>query len=573
VSSRSSLRRIVAAASLCLCAVVPASAELSAAQRAALAKYAQAIDRLPVAQRNLLSSGVQNLYHLAKQTQGRQVGPGINPAVTANARAQEYVPLSVRQSLAAQLATGVAHVSNPAMDYTLSIDSGFTQSESSTAWCGDSVVVGYNDSGAPLRTAYTTGGAGSFDGVAVSVDAGRSFRALDYLNPGTDPNGFLQGDPVLGCTSPQNFYYSSLDVYIDTTAETLDTIVTVSNSSDGGILWTAPSFAVSKDAQTHVLDKDWMFVSPAHPNNLYVTYTDFDYDPATCLAGQFRTAIEMVRSSDAGNTWSQPVVVEQDCYDFANGGLSVQGSQVLVDKWGHVLVAYEVFSSQGPRAIRIARSTNGGASFAKPVQVSAVVPTGDGNLLQAGFRTNEFPSLAADPRTGELYVAWADGRDRRVEDAFLAYLFGIFYTQTTYNFSSVLVSRSTNGGTSWSAPTRVTPQNANYGGLGRDAFMPGIAVDKTGKVAVCYYDRRNDPDNQDVDRYCSVSTDGGVAWIDERKTLQSWTPVQSSDQGIAPTYMGDYDSTVADALGQYTGFAGGFQIQTRGNPDVYLARF
>ena len=38
-------------------------------------------------------------------------------------------------------------ISNPSTDFLFSLMAGFTQSETSTAWCGNHVVVGFNDSG------------------------------------------------------------------------------------------------------------------------------------------------------------------------------------------------------------------------------------------------------------------------------------------------------------------------------------------------------------------------------------------------------------------------------------------
>lgn len=43
-------------------------------------------------------------------------------------------------------------VSDPSTDVALSRLAGFVQSETSTAWCGGTVVVAYNDSGSFLET-------------------------------------------------------------------------------------------------------------------------------------------------------------------------------------------------------------------------------------------------------------------------------------------------------------------------------------------------------------------------------------------------------------------------------------
>src|ERR1700704_3732445 len=47
---------------------------------------------------------------------------------------------------------GPTPTSNPALDFQTSVIAGFTQSETSTAWCGNNVVSAYNDSGAYVRT-------------------------------------------------------------------------------------------------------------------------------------------------------------------------------------------------------------------------------------------------------------------------------------------------------------------------------------------------------------------------------------------------------------------------------------
>src|SRR4029453_17201933 len=84
----------------------------------------------------------------------------------------------------------------PETDFFLSQTAGFTQSETSTAWCGDMVVVGYNDSGSVLETlVFGTGGL-TFNGVARSTYRGASFTDLFFLDAGPVIN-FPSGDPVV----------------------------------------------------------------------------------------------------------------------------------------------------------------------------------------------------------------------------------------------------------------------------------------------------------------------------------------------------------------------------------------
>jgi hypothetical protein len=95
-------------------------------------------------------------------------------------------------------------------DYQLSRLGGFTQSETSSAWCGDTVVAGFNDSGAFVRSVVEGVGGSSFTGVGVSQNRGRSFTGLPFLNPGPDPATFLGGDPVVVCSDSRHFVYASL---------------------------------------------------------------------------------------------------------------------------------------------------------------------------------------------------------------------------------------------------------------------------------------------------------------------------------------------------------------------------
>jgi hypothetical protein len=119
------------------------------------------------------------------------------------------------------------------------------------------------------------------------------------------------------------------------------------------------------------------------------------------------------------------VVLEEDC-NTAPAFPLVQGSQVIVDSQGRVSVAWLAFPSgtaSAIRQLRIARSTDNGASFAKFVPISTVVAAGNGQglgYIQGGIRNSEFPSLAVDrsgrQTDGYLYIAWNDGRNLRVQD-------------------------------------------------------------------------------------------------------------------------------------------------------------
>ena len=346
--------------------------------------------------------------------------------------------------------------------------------------------------------------------------------------------------------------------------------VAVNSSGNGGVSWGAPVAAVAKDGFSHGLDKPWMAVDPTNPMRLYVTYTDFDFSfPATgTCANDFRIAIELVSSADGGSSWSAPVVVDEQCGASFNG---VQGSNVLVSPGGKVYVAYEFIPGLTPdNEIHFTRSLDHGKTFGKIVVVSPnVVPNGDGGALQGGFRNNEFPQLAVDRTNGSsrgnIYIAWSDGRNNVVPD--------IETFTGTYAYPDIFVAKSTDLGASFSVPHAVSPTPADFQGTGRDQFFPGIAVDSDGKVAVCYYDRRSDPENTVIDRFCSVSHNHGASWAEQRVSHSNWLPLHAADGLINLFYIGDYDALTSDFLLGSDGFFGTFEIQINGNPDVFAKKF
>ena len=560
-------------ATVAFLSVGSADAQTAVDKKTLLNNSRDLISKVPPHHQNLLSSGMQRIAHLAQvlnsdHSKMADVGttataPKASAAVGGLIAA--FVPLG---PIPGPGPGGTIPVSDPRLDFANSEMSSFTQSETSSAWCGNTVVAGYNDSGAFARTAGVNYlGAWSFSSASYSSDGGRTFVGIGVMNPGTNPNNFIVGDPVVACTSPTQFYYSSVFALGQDSSGAFFNGVALNSSSDGGQTWGNPAAAVAKDFFSHLIDKPWLAADPTNPNRLYVTYTDFDFSGVRCPK-DLRSAIELVSSADGGSTWGAPVILHEECF-FTGGLNSVQGSNPVVAADGTVYVGYEFFPAAVPNnEIRLAKSTDHGRTFGTPVRVSNVWPNGNFGLLQGGFRNNEYPQVAVDRSRGSsrgtVYVAWSDGINHIVPD--LPVLFG------SYAYPDVMVAKSVDGGQTFTAPTAARPLSPNFSGRGRDQFFPGVAVDRTGKVGVCYYDRRQDPANTVIDRYCSVSENHGASWQEERVSEASWVPAHAADGQVNLFYIGDYDALTSDFLLQHGGFFGAFEVQTNGNPDVVAAR-
>src|SRR5713226_1661271 len=168
-------------------------------------------EKLPPRHRNTLSGAVQNLISFADSLDRM-------PASLNNAawHASGHATTSSGGGN-----SNVVQVSDPSTDFVFSLQTGFTQSETSTAWCGTNAVVGFNDTGSIIETINNS----IFGDGLSSVGYGKSTNA-NATNPvfadkGALPaahgaglpsptGGFLIGDPVVACTNASNFYFSNV---------------------------------------------------------------------------------------------------------------------------------------------------------------------------------------------------------------------------------------------------------------------------------------------------------------------------------------------------------------------------
>jgi hypothetical protein len=531
----------------------------AAAHQAALKKFVDAANRLSPDLRKHLSRSLQNYLRYAEA------------AVTGSAPSGKFAAgnLAANKKMHSGWPWDLIPVSNDAIE---SATRGYTQNTTSSAWCGKSVVVGYEDSGAFLRTdpSDAFGVPISFNGISFSANAGKSFTDLGFLTPGTFSANALMGDPSVTCSSATHFQYAS--ILNTTTPDGVNPLIgpAISFSTDGGKMWSAPVLAAGLDGNTEIADSPWLAVDPTNSQRLYVSFTAID--PLGC------NSIDVVRSADGGKMWSAPVIIDQECIPTdpnANQNM-VTGSRIIVAADGKVHVAYEFFPGFIPgvpqiNAIHFATSSNHGASFSKPVRVADLVPSGTGVELNGHLQVNEFPQIAVDrregPSRGTVYVAYPDGRHQVIADPNSA--------SGTYAYPDIFVAKSTNAGRSFTVLGAISPTPKDFTGIGRDQFLPGIAVDKDGEVSACYYSRQNDRADLRVDRFCSVSSKQGKTWKEQQVSRLNWLPSLNADPLNPGSGYGisEYDAVTSDFLMHEDGFFGAFIVEISGNQNVVAAKF
>lgn len=309
-----------------------------------------------------------------------------------------------------------------------------------------------------------------------SFDGGQTWTNSKLPLAAAPVNGFTS-DPAVTFDKKGNAYYSFLGIDSQGNQTSLVNLVKPKGTTQWGGMTTVPNVNADKNFMTSDM------TNGPNSGNVYIAWDNNNADNSQ--------QVRLATSSDQGKTWSTTKVNNQ--------GTTVIGSDPKVGPNGEVYVAWANYKDH---TININKSTDGGKTFSPTdTQIHQwTAPTGSGLDVkipadpQRGVTT--FPSIDVDrsggPNNGTVYCAYMDGDNT--------------------NGYHVLVQSSKDGGKTWAAPKQVDDPSGNTPGR-HDHFMPRLAVDQSdGSVNVVWYDTRNDASNKKADVYYSRSTDGGQSF-------------------------------------------------------------
>lgn len=296
--------------------------------------------------------------------------------------------------------------------------------------------------------------------------------------------------------------------------------LSVSTSADGGLTWASPVAIITNTDNGYFNDKNTITADPYNAGYAYAVWDRLNFYNDTGPAMFSRT-------TDGGLTWSTPQPFLDPVY-----GQTIANQIVVLP--GDVLVnlCITIDYATNAQTIVVMRSTDQGATWSGPITVAADQAVGISDPdTGTGVRTGDvIPSIAVDPRSGNLYIVWQDGR----------------FSGGTHD--DIAFSMSTDGGFTWSAPQKINQTPTGIPAGDQQAFTPAIAVAANGTIAVSYYDFRNNTTSAGLDTdYWLVTANPaqpGFTFGNEQRLTNS-----SFNMELAPyaygLFVGDYEALVA----------------------------
>jgi Neuraminidase (sialidase) len=399
---------------------------------------------------------------------------------------------------------------------------------------------------------------------AVTHDGGvtwhETWAPFSRCSGGTAANGGdyeRASDPWVSFGPDGVAYQISLSVSSD---ETTSAILT-STSHDGGETWSNPATLIRDTNPVFFNDKESITADPTRAGYAYAvwdrgTLPDNGHRSAAGEAHSFayRGQPLISRTTDGGQTWSTPA-------PLTNQNMFTIGNQIVVVPDGTLVDVTAMYRGSGrqPSANQafegVMLSHDAGVTWSQPIKIAnqrGTDPTDPetGDVVRAGV---DIPDIAVAPN-GTLYVVWGDAGP------------------SGGTHTDIVLSRSTDGGRTWSTPVKVNQTPTTIPAGNQQAFTATVHVAADGTVGVGYYDFRSnttDPATLWTDYWFAHSHDGGQTW--------SETHVAGPfDMRSAPYARGFFLGDYAGLTSVGTQFIACFAVANTGNvlnpTDVVVSR-
>jgi hypothetical protein len=370
----------------------------------------------------------------------------------------------------------------------------------------------------------------------VTTDGGKTWAEYPLYSSSTYQ---ATGDPAVAFDASGHAYYATLGFRFVSSANSTTPDVLVADSGDGGKTWNVQRVAAGSGVGTSVgdfLDKE--YVAAWGSGNAIVTYGDFkDVQKGVTESAHIYSSV----THDFGKTWSKPVVI--------SGALDEAfASTPVVAADGSIYVSFldttDLTTGRDDyEVVKLDPVT--GAPLGSPVKVATVtdgatdypIAFGRQTYQDSVFRSWAAGNIAADPtNASHLAVVWSDMRDSVTPAPSDPY--------TAKTNSDVVVSESTDGGATWSAPAAI----ARTG----DQFMPWAAFAGSGTLHVGFFDRSYDAANHQYGYTVATETSPG-AFATAQVTTALSDPT-TNDRWFARTVNGAFPNATA-FLGDYSNIA------------------
>lgn len=267
-------------------------------------------------------------------------------------------------------------------------------------------------------------------------------------------------DPWLAFAANGDLYTVALSLDL---GESQRSAIQVSKSVDGGRTWGAPISIADEVGE----DKPSITADPEDPCLVFVGWTRF-------MEVRGNDALLLSRTTDCGETWTEPEVLHSDRF-------SPHGFQLVVLPDGTALAFFKTLIRG---ELYVKRSTDRGETW--PDARTLITATGrspkpvtpDGAV--AIRSSQDLFDVAVDRKTGYLTAVWED----------------LFGGAPLSSPMQVAFSSSSDGGLTWSDPIRVdrTPTNTPF--PLEQAFTPSVEISDDGTIGVTYYNFENDMPDQ-----------------------------------------------------------------------------